>query len=320
MFSMRTLYSSLFLGLLCLQLAACASYQASPPALPWPANIVQQERVHDLSNCVINERTLLVRGEKPLTTVIMINGVTASSRIYQGLAEALLRPLNAKVIMLDLPGTGGSYLKQDDYSWDRQRHCLKQYLDYQSPHILVVHDMAAAIVTPLLAEVSTIRQLVVLNAVLRPSEFELQFPVDCSRDCGLVSKAVFYSTPFYLYESRFRRIGIRHDARVDSAQIRAIYDELNRKGGKQRLLKLVKGFELNSQSDQKIILGLAHQLPQLFVWGQADPVLGGELEQLPDGAAWRTVVRLNQAKHFLMLDHKQQVAQAIIDWYSELDP
>lgn len=300
-----------------LLLSACASYRATQPPAAWPDTVVVSERDYELAQCVLHERELTVRGTQALATIIMVNGVPASSRIYEGLATELLRPLNAKVILLDLPGTGRSYLKKGKYSWTRQRQCLQRYLAYQAPHILVVHDIAGPIAIPLVGEVSTIKHLVVLNTIIRPSEFEPVFPMSCMRGCGLLAKPVSYSMPFYLYESRFRELGIQRNEKIDSEQIRAIYDDMRWNKGKGRLVEVMRGFELERESDQKIALGLAHTVPQLFIWGQADPTLGQELLKLPKPASWRAIVRLQQAKHFLMMDYKKEVAQAIVDWYSE---
>ncbi len=249
---------------------------------------------------------------------IAVNGVPTTSLIYQDLGEALAKRLNAEVLMVDLPGTGGSRLHSGNYNWSTQRECLRAYLAQQPDFTLIVHDVAGPILLPLLDELPKIRRVVAFNTVLKPSAFSPPFPLNCLRSCLFLSKPLAYAAPFWFYEYRVRDLGIAHDEHVDSATIRAVFDEVRQDGGMGRLVDVMKGFELTQESDATIGKGLAHDIPQLFIWGRSDPALGHELDHLPPGGPQRRVQILEQAKHYLMLDFAEESSVIITDWYQNL--
>ncbi len=275
---------------------------AEPQHLPEPGCTVFQHRVGDPA-----------KNAGP--RFIAVNGVPTTSRIYQDMALALTARLDAIVIMVDLPGTGGSRLDNGNYSWTSQRACLRAYLARQPDFTLVVHDIAGPILLPLVGEIPNLRRVVVINSLLKPSEFSLPFPMNCLRGCFFLSKPMSYATPFWFYESRFRGIGVAHNDHVSRATIREIYDELRNDGGMGRLVDVMKGFELDAATDAAIAAGLARDIPQLFIWGRRDPALGPELAKLPLDGVQRDLHVIEQGKHFPMLDFTDETVEAIVQWH-----
>lgn len=246
---------------------------------------------------------------------IAVNGVPSTARIYLGLGEVLARRLDAGILMVDLPGTGGSRLHSGNYSWTTQRECLRAYLAQQPDFTLIVHDVAGPILLPLLGELPQIRRVVVFNSLLKPSAFSPPFPLNCLRSCLFLSKPLAYAAPFWFYEYRFRDLGIARDERVDRATIRAVFDELRQDGGMGRLVDVMKGFELTPEADEAIAAGLGHAIPMLFVWGRQDPALGNELDNVAIGGTHRQAHIIEHARHYPMLDFPDESAEAIARWY-----
>ena len=274
------------------------------------------ERDIELSGCVIHERTISQSPDSSVPLFVMVNGVPVTSLIYLDLAYELVKRLDARVILADLPGTGRSYLKDGDYSWSRQRECLGDYLRRQDHHILVVHDISGPVALPLVNELAVIDKLVVMNTIIKPSEFSPPFPMNWLRSYFFISKPTAYLMPFFIYEYKFRDMGISRNDKVPTEQIEVIYDELCYNYGKGRLVEVMNGFELTPGTDRAIRKGIARDIPQLFIWGEMDPALGLERYNLPPLTKNQKMVLIPEAKHFLMLDFQDEIADAIVDWYN----
>ncbi len=63
-----------------------------------------------------------------------------------------------------------------------------------------------------------------------------------------------------------------------------------------------------------ILQGLMAPVPQSFVWGEQDPVLGQDLFHLPPLAAHQRLHRIAGAKHYLMIDHAKEISAVISQW------
>jgi pimeloyl-ACP methyl ester carboxylesterase len=302
------------LALLCLiGLSGCASVTPSENL----KTTTYTAELHEIpaGDCRVHTRRIGNPGQPRGPLFVTVNGVPTTALIYQGLGEALVKRLSADVLLVDLPGTGDSRLHSGNYSWTTQRECLRAYLAQQPDFTLIVHDVAGPILLPLLDELPQIRSVVVFNTVLKPSEFSPPFPLNCLRSCLFLSKPLAYATPFWFIEYRVRDLGIAHNERVDRATIRAVFDEVHQDGGMGRLVDVMKGFELTREADTAIGKGLAHDIPQLFIWGRSDPALGHELDHLPPGGSQRQVHVFEHAKHYLMLDYAEESAEVIAQWY-----
>lgn len=307
------LHNAIITFLCLIGLSGCATIP--PPENANTGTYTSETQELPAADCRVHTRRIGRPASTQGPLFVAVNGVPTTALIYRGLGEALAQRMDAQVLIVDLPGTGGSRLLHTDYSWSSLRECLRVYLAQQPDFTLIVHDAAGPVLLPLLDELPQIRRIVVFNTVLKPSEFSPPFPLNCLRNCLFISKSLAYATPFWFFEYRVRGLGIAHNERVDRATIRAVFDEVSQEGGMGRLVDVMKGFELTREADAAIGKGLAHDIPQLFIWGRSDPALGHELDQLPPGGPQRQVHVFEQAKHYLMLDYAEESAEVIAQWY-----
>lgn len=294
-------------------LSGCAT--VTPPENTKTGAYTTETRELPAGDCQVHTRRIGAPTSAHGPLFIAVNGVPTTALIYQDLSEALAQRLDAQVLMVDLPGTGGSRLLHADYNWSTQRACLRAYLAQQPDFTLIVHDVAGPILLPLLGEVPQLRRVVVFNTVLKPSAFSPPFPLNCLRSCLFLSKPLAYAAPYWFYEYRVRDLGIAHNKRVESATIRAVFDELRQDNGMGRLVEVMKGFDLTETADRDIADGLARDIPQLFIWGRQDPALGDELDHLPADSTRREVQVLDEARHYPMLDFADEAADLIVRWH-----
>lgn len=109
-------------------------------------------------------------------------------------------------------------------------------------------------------------------------------------------------------------MGIARDDQVPKTFLRSVYEEIIVDGGKGRLAEVLQGFELGAATDQAIRDGLAVNVPQMFIWGEADPALGKEIDKLPPRRNNQQLERFPEAKHFLMLDFDEEITNLIEAW------
>lgn len=75
---------------------------------------------------------------------------------------------------------------------------------------------------------------------------------------------------------------------------------------------------MDPAADQSVIEGLATPIPQLYLWGEADPALGQEYQRLLPLKPNQKLLRFPTARHFMMLDYASESADAITDWHHTL--
>lgn len=272
-------------------------------------------RTIELGLCALYERTTPASSDTPnRPRFLMLNGVPATSLIYENLAARLAHDFGVVSILLDLPGTGGSTLATTPYTWKQQGDCLHKYIQEQGELILVLHDIAAPIVVPRLPQLRNVRGVVVLNALLEPSRHRLPFPLNCLRGCGPLSRPLANMAPFFFYEWRIRNVGISRDEAVSTAWFRQLYKEVSANNGMDRLVDVLRGVDFTPDADLAIRKGLEYPVPQLFIWGDADPALGKQRAVLEPLHAHQQLKILSDAKHFLMIDHATEISAFIGDW------
>lgn len=272
-------------------------------------------RTVELGLCTLHERTTSASSNTAARPrFLMLNGVPVTSLIYENLAARLAQDFGIVSILLDLPGTGGSTLATTPYTWKQQGDCLQKYIQEQRDLILVLHDIAAPIVLPRLPQLNNVRGVVVLNALLKPSTHHLPFPLNCLRGCGPLSRPLAHMAPFFFYEWRLRNMGISRDEAVSSAWFRQLYKEVSANNGMGRLVDVLRGVDFTSDADLAIRKGLEYPIPQLFIWGDADPALGKQRAVLEPLHAHQQLKILSDAKHFLMIDHAAEISGFIGDW------
>lgn len=272
----------------------------------------------DLTSCRLHTRTVQVSGTAPGPHFLMMSGVPLSGAVFTPLAEGLAARLGATSTLIDFPGVGASRLKGDRHDLRTLRACLREYLSTQPAHVFVVGDLALPVVAPLLTEAPPIRGLVVFNSVVRPSQLKPPFPMNFLRCCPALAPVIGAITPRAVYAARIRAIGLGQPERVDPQAIRALTDEIRRDDGLRRLASLMSGIELDETGDRAVLDGLATPIPQLFLWGEADPALGAEYRNLPERGPNQQLILFPEARHYLMLDHAPELTDAIAAWHAGL--
>jgi pimeloyl-ACP methyl ester carboxylesterase len=272
----------------------------------------------DLPTCTLHTRTIQGPANPYGPHFLMMSGVPLSGAVFRQLGERLATRLSATSTFIDFPGVGGSALKGVPYGLPALRTCLRDYLGTQPAHVFVVGDLGMPVVAPLLPATPNIRALAVLNSVIKPSQVNPPFPMNIMRCCPRLAIAIGSITPRAVYEMRIRDIGLGRPDDVDPEEIHALYREMRHHNGLHRLARLMNDIELDEDGDQAILDGLATPIPQLFLWGEADPALGSEYKNLPALAANQQLIVFPQGKHYLMLDHADELTEAIVHWIAGL--
>lgn len=278
----------------------------------------QTDQQVDLPSCTLHTRTIQGPADASGPRFLMMSGVPLSGAVFKPLGEQLSARLAATSTFIDFPGIGGSALKSERYGLQALRTCLREYLATQPANLFVLGDLAMPVVAPLLAETPQIQGLVVLNSVIKPSQVQPPFPLNSMRCCPSLAPAIGLLTPRAVYEMRIRDIGLGRPDSVDPEVIHALYREMRHNHGLQRLARLMNDIELDQDGDQAVLNGLATPIPQLFLWGAADPALGSEYRNLPELDANQQLIVFPQGKHYLMLDHADELTDAIARWHASL--
>ena len=291
-------------------LIGCASTPPTPPSTATPFS----SRQIDLDQCSIYERTLVAQHQGEEIRFVFIGGMLGPGKIFEPLATRLTERLPITAVVVDLPGMGRSRMRGMSYTWSNQRACLAAYLQSQPPFVLVVHDIAGPIALPLLPQLRQLRGVVVLNTLFDTGNLRSPFPLNWIRHAGPMGKPLAYTMNFPFYQMRMRQMGIARDDQVPKTFLRSVYEEIIVDGGKGRLAEVLQGFELGAATDQAIRDGLAVNVPQMFIWGEADPALGKEIDKLPPRRNNQRLERFPEAKHFLMLDFDEEITNLIEAW------
>jgi len=271
---------------------------------------------HALASCTLQVRVVGQPEVQAGPRFVMINGVPLSSAIYRKVAQRLQERLAATSYLIDLPGTGGSTLNGKDYSWPALRACIHSQLKELPPHLLVMDDIAPLSALPFPQAYANTEGLVILNAVTRPSEVHPPFPLSFLRCCPDLAVAVGSVTPRAIFLARIRGLGIARSEAVSTKELNSLYAEMMADGGLRHLANLMSGFALDEEADRAFNNGLQTPVPQLFIWGTADPVLGQAYKHLLPLSDNQQLVTYPDAKHFLMLDYPDEIADAISEWYT----
>jgi pimeloyl-ACP methyl ester carboxylesterase len=265
---------------------------------------------HAVSGGTIFERRL--GGEPGRPTLVLLHGVPVTSSVAEPLARELRERVANSVALVDLPGLGSSTV-DGEVRWSTQRSVLAAWLAEQGPVIFVVHDIAGPIALPLLAdERIDVRGVVLLNTILEPSTFR---PVLTMRLLGAPALGFLsaWATPRWLYLRRMKALGIAKPERVETGLLERLYAETFGSGRWRALHAVMRGFELDSAADRALAAGLAREgVPCVAVWGDADPSLGDQRSHLASLAPHCPVHVLPEARHFLMLDHASEIADALL--------
>jgi pimeloyl-ACP methyl ester carboxylesterase len=269
-----------------------------------------EELVRVVEGGAVFERRM--RGNPQRPSLVLLHGVPVTSTVFDTLAHALRERVPNPVILPDLPGLGCSTL-EGDVSWSTQRFVVSSWLRELGSVVLVVHDVSGPIALPLLADDRIdVRGVVLLNTILEPSTFRPIAAMQLLRARGL-GVLLAGVTPRWLFARGFRMIGLSHPERVEAGLIDRLHAETFRRDGGRSLHRAMRGFELDRATDRAIERGLAaRDVPRLSIWGAADPSLGDQRRHLARLAPGSLVEILPDARHFLMLDHAEEIAEMLV--------
>ena len=197
--------------------------------------------------------------------------------------------------------------------WSTQRSVLGSWLREQGPVILVVHDIAGPIALPLLAdERIDARGVVILNTILQPSTFRPVLTMRLLATPGL-GYLFAWATPRWFYLRRLRALGLERPERVEAGLPERLFAETFGSGGWRTVHAAMRGFELDGACDRAIAAGLARSdIPCVAIWADDDPSLGDQRRHLSSLAPECPVHLVPGARHFLMLDHPVEIADALV--------
>jgi pimeloyl-ACP methyl ester carboxylesterase len=286
-----------------------------------------KKNLKELSSCTIFQRATLSlqnRSENKNHQLYLINGVPATGLIYQPLVSQLQK--TSKVPwdfhLVDLPGTGGSRLRDNKSSWTKQRQCISEYFEkIEEPFFLAIHDIAGPVILPLIKNYSyKIKGLIIFNTIIKPSKFKLIFPMSTLGTKFLGMGSLFAkSMPRFYFKYLFRKKGLARNDLVSEEQLNELYKEIKRNSGKSELASIIKGFEKTEHTDNLILEGLRAPIPKLIIWGDADPSLGKQYQYLSNSETALTELHhIKEGKHFLMMDFHEEISIIINKWIEKL--
>ena len=278
------------------------------------AELIEQDL--DLPTCHLHLHRTDANIDTSRPLFVMMEGVPLSAMIYSSMALTIAEKLDAQSILVDFPGVGKSFLKGAQYGWPEQRECLRSYLSQLPPHVVVASDIALPVAAPLLLENIPIRGMVISNSVIKASVTKPPFPLSFFRCCPQV--ALFFSaiTPGFILQNQIMQVGIGRAEFVDEAEISILSAEMQTHGF-SGLAKIMTDIALDEATDEEISAGLSTNKPQLFLWGESDPALGDQYRYLPAFHDHQKLVLYQDGRHFLMLDHYQEMAAEIELWYKK---
>ncbi|MGB5755714.1 MAG: alpha/beta hydrolase [Acidimicrobiales bacterium] len=246
--------------------------------------------------------------------VVCLHGVPASAYLYRKvLSELAARGLEG--VALDFPGLGFSERPERfDYSWTGLSAWLEQALNaagIDSFH-LVVHDVGGPVGFDLIRRIpDRIASLTVMNTLVRSSEFHKPVVMRPFSVPGLGSLWVKQmNSPMIIV--MMRKMGVMPGP--TNAELRAYGRLLTRGDGGRGFRKIMSGFELTEEFEQRILEPLARRrFPAQIVWGRHDT----ELTIDGKGADARAALGLDkpihavEGKHFLQENCGPEIADRI---------
>lgn len=276
----------------------------------------EHQQTHRLDNCDLHVQvTPGTHDHSP--HFIMVDGVPLSGRVFSPLAHALHEQLGATVQTVDFPHVGRSHMHTHTPQWEDLRRCFRQYLSGQPDTTLVVADLGLPLVAPLIADAANVKGIVVLNSPIRMTKTTPPFPMSALRCCGVLALPLSYLMPNSYFEHRVRDIGFGRPHAVSDTELALLIDEMRSDGGPRRLTELLSHLTFSEREDNEISAALALPLPQLLIWGTADPVLGDAYRDLPALGDQHTLTLVPTGRHFLMADHAGEITDIIVSWLSE---
>ena len=257
---------------------------------------------------------VLDEGPRDAEPVICVHGVPASAYLYRKVVQALADK-GLRGIAVDLPGLGLAERPADaDYSWSGLGRWLLAAID--ALHIdrfhLVVHDIGGPIGFEVAAAVSDrVLSMTLLNTIVAVETFHRPWSMEPFAHRG-VGEAWLASIRIPgVFVALMRYLGVSR--RVRAAEISCYVPLLLGDDGGKAFLKIMRGFELTAQNQQRYVAAVRNPgYPVQVVWGTRDRALSwrrhGVQAQLAAGADNPILL---PGKHFLQEEYAEEIAAAV---------
>jgi pimeloyl-ACP methyl ester carboxylesterase len=247
--------------------------------------------------------------------VVCIHGVPTSSFLYRKVLDGL-REEGLRGFAFDLPGLGLSDRPEDfDYTWTGLGNFtrnLVETLELDSFH-LVVHDIGGPIGFELAHhKTEAIQSLTILNTMIRAHEFRRPWPMKPFAYPGLgelwlsgMIKPVFRQLMY--------RFGVENNDCMGTDELNAYVDLLKRDDRGEAFLKIMRGFELTSDKQDRYVDTVRDlDVPKAVVWGATDPALPLDpfAHNAREIAGVDRIVEL-EARHFLQEEQPRAIAREV---------
>lgn len=245
--------------------------------------------------------------------VLCVHGVPASAYLYRHLLPELARR-GLRGIAFDFPGLGlADRPAQFDYSWSGLSAWLQKLTERMelTGYHLVVHDIGGPIGFDLIRRApERVKSLTVLNTLVDVSTFKPPLVMRPFRwkMIGEVYLALlnrFTLAPLMRAEGTLRRLSA-----LETANYAAL---LKMDDGGKAFLKIMRGFELTAEFEQRIKGALDPSgFPAQIIWGEQDPALPVRRYAPSVSVALKTAsLRLVPGKHFVQEDSHVAIAEAV---------
>lgn len=253
-------------------------------------------------------------GPRDAPPVVCVHGVPASAYLYRKVVPALARRA-LRGVAVDLPGLGLAERPEDaDYSWSGLGRWLRSALDaleLERFH-LVLHDIGGPVGFEVAHAVpDRVLSMTLLNTVVAVETFHRPWPMEPFAHRGIGEAWLRSMRIPGAFEAIMRMVAVsRH---VPLVEISCWKPLLFGDDGGRAFLKIMRGFELNAESQRRYLSALRNvPYPIQIVWGVQDRMLSwrrhGVQAQLATGT---TQVTLLPAKHFLQEDCPEEIAAAV---------
>lgn len=252
--------------------------------------------------------------------MVCLHGVPASAYLYRKLVPALASR-RLRGIAFDLPGMGlADRPTRYDYSWSNLSTFVEKAIEALGlkRYHLVVHDIGGPIGLMLAARrPESILGLHVLNTMIDADTFHRPWMM-APFAMPLLDRLWLASLNRWLMYAIFAYTGVGSFRSIPRQEIYAYVDVLKRKDGGAAFLKIMKGFELNSEVRDLCHAAVSsHHYPVQLIWGMKDRALKFKKhgKRIMEVAGLKDVTRL-PGKHFLQEDCFDDIAQQIARFVS----
>ncbi|CAK9018950.1 Haloalkane dehalogenase, partial [Durusdinium trenchii] len=272
-----------------------------------------------------NGTKVFVRDEAPEDVadpevVVMVHGVPSSSFLYR----KMFAPLVAKglrAVAFDFPGLGLSGKTPGlDFTWGGLKEAMRQTLEalgIERMH-LVIHDIGGPIAAWYAVEnKDKVASITILDTLLRVHGFKKPFPMWTFEWWGLRRMTLATFKPSIL-KLMFGQLGVRNSKDFTYDVAAAWTSLLAHDGGHESFLKIMAGFELTQELEDKIKDGLQEGIALQVVWADGErSIPASQLRFIEKNFPLKASSKV-RGRHFLQEDSPEEISEKVHTLISSL--